>query len=87
MQHFTDGMVDIHNIRRCAHEDCVKHPTYGVPGTRKAEFCAPHALDGMVSGSCVLFLLVNFGSPASTQSLTPPDEPQRRASLAPCVLL
>ncbi|CAN0454440.1 unnamed protein product [Pylaiella littoralis] len=32
----------------CAHRGCTKRPSYGVAGTKTAEFCSGHAKDGMV---------------------------------------
>lgn len=38
------------NVRKhkCNHPTCTTSPVFGVAGTRKAEFCAPHAKEGMV---------------------------------------
>ena len=44
----TEGMIDIHK-KRCAHPICNKKPLYGVEGSKKAEFCSPHAKYGMVN--------------------------------------
>lgn len=35
--------------RRCGYPSCTKYPLYGVEGTKKAEYCARHARDGLVS--------------------------------------
>ena len=35
--------------KRCVHEGCSKHPSFGVSGTKKAEYCAQHAPHGMVN--------------------------------------
>lgn len=43
-----DGMVDVVS-KRCAHRNCSKQPSLGMAGSGKAEMCAKHALDGMVS--------------------------------------
>lgn len=34
--------------RKCSKERCSKQPRYGVSGTKKREYCAEHALEGMV---------------------------------------
>lgn len=34
--------------KRCAHPGCTKQPKYGVAGSKKREYCAPHAKGGMV---------------------------------------
>ncbi|CAN0588106.1 unnamed protein product, partial [Ectocarpus sp. 12 AP-2014] len=39
--HAVAGMVDV-ITKRCAHPGCPKQPSFGVPGTRKAEYCAKH---------------------------------------------
>ncbi|CAM9646995.1 unnamed protein product, partial [Sphacelaria rigidula] len=33
----------------CGNEGCPKHPSYGVAGSRKAEFCADHVRVEMVN--------------------------------------
>ncbi|CAN0174768.1 unnamed protein product [Ascophyllum nodosum] len=40
-------MVDVKS-RKCRTEGCVKIPSYGVGGTKTAEYCAQHAPDEMV---------------------------------------
>ena len=39
------------NVRKrtCRHLSCTKTPFFGVAGTKKAEFCSPHAKEGMAS--------------------------------------
>ncbi|CAN0008214.1 unnamed protein product, partial [Pylaiella littoralis] len=32
---------------KCTHRGCSKRPSYGVAGTKTAEFCCEHAKDGM----------------------------------------
>lgn len=42
--------------KKCAEEECSKSPSYGVAGSKKAEFCSQHARAGMVnvkSNACV----------------------------------
>ena len=34
--------------RKCRTEDCGKRPSFGVTGTKTAEYCAQHVPDGMV---------------------------------------
>lgn len=34
--------------KRCDFQGCSKHPSYGVAGSKKAEFCVAHAQEGMV---------------------------------------
>lgn len=34
--------------RKCAHASCTKKPSYGVDGSRTAEFCFEHKKDGLV---------------------------------------
>lgn len=34
---------------RCSHGDCITGPSYGVEGTKKAEYCSKHAKEGMVN--------------------------------------
>ncbi|CAN0041536.1 unnamed protein product [Pylaiella littoralis] len=41
-------MVDVKN-KRCTHRGCTKQPSYGVAGTKTAEFCSGHAKGGMVN--------------------------------------
>ena len=36
-------------MRMCKTEGCGKQPSYGVTGTKSAQFCAQHATDGMVN--------------------------------------
>ena len=43
-QHAPDGMVNI-DSRKCKTEGCGKQSSYGVAGTKTAEFCAQHAVD------------------------------------------
>ena len=33
--------------KRCGHEGCTKHPSFGMPGDRTATRCAAHKLEGM----------------------------------------
>ena len=40
-------MVGVIN-KKCRTQDCRKRPSFGVAGTKMAEYCAQHALDGMV---------------------------------------
>ncbi|CBN77521.1 EsV-1-7 [Ectocarpus siliculosus] len=40
-------MVDVVN-RRCRHPGCTKRPSFGQDGSKKQEFCAQHAHQGMV---------------------------------------
>jgi hypothetical protein len=35
--------------KRCEHPDCVKQPTYNLPGETKARFCTKHRQEGMVN--------------------------------------
>ena len=35
--------------RKCKTEDCGKHPSFGVAGTKTVEYCAQHAPEGMVN--------------------------------------
>ena len=35
--------------KRCAHNGCTKYPIYGVAGSKRTEYCAQHALDGMIN--------------------------------------
>ncbi|CAN0032688.1 unnamed protein product [Ectocarpus fasciculatus] len=39
------------NVRRkrCGHPGCTKRPSYGNPGSKKAEFCTQHAQHDMVN--------------------------------------
>ncbi|CAM9765281.1 unnamed protein product [Sphacelaria rigidula] len=41
-------MVNVRD-KRCGEEGCVKYPSYGVAGSKKAEFCSKHAGAGMVN--------------------------------------
>ncbi|CAM9260017.1 unnamed protein product [Sphacelaria rigidula] len=41
-------MVNVRN-KRCSEDACLKHPSYGVAGSKKAEFCSEHARVGMVN--------------------------------------
>ena len=41
-------MENVINWTMCAHGDCKKYPTYGVPGSSKRQFCVSHAPSGMV---------------------------------------
>ena len=43
-------MVNVRN-KKCRTEACGKGPSFGVAGTKTAEYCAPHAPDGMVNVS------------------------------------
>ncbi|CAM9137846.1 unnamed protein product [Scytosiphon promiscuus] len=36
-------------VRTCGHEGCLKQPTFGIDGSKKKEFCSPHAKEGMVN--------------------------------------
>ena len=40
-------MVIVYN-KKCRAERCGKQPSFGVAGTKRAEYCAQHALEGMV---------------------------------------
>lgn len=40
--------MDVYN-KRCGYPGCTKGPSYGVAGTKKREFCAQHATEGMVN--------------------------------------
>lgn len=40
-------MVDVRS-KRCSHEGCNTWPSYGAEGSKKAEYCARHALPGQV---------------------------------------
>lgn len=40
-------MVDV-ITKKCAAPGCPKQPSFGVPGSRKAEFCAKHSAPGMI---------------------------------------
>ena len=42
-----DGMINVVS-KSCAHNSCTKRPSYGVAGSRKAEYCSQHASDGMI---------------------------------------
>ena len=43
-------MVDVvSQRRRCGHPGCNKHPLFGVVGSKTAEFCSPHAKEGMMN--------------------------------------
>ena len=48
-EHTAEGMVNLINRRKCAHPGCKKRPSFGVAGTKKIEFCAGHAREGMVN--------------------------------------
>ncbi|CAM9859658.1 unnamed protein product [Ascophyllum nodosum] len=41
-------MVDIYS-KKCRSEGCGKQPSFGVAGTKTAEYCAQHSPDGMVN--------------------------------------
>ena len=41
-------MVDL-RTKRCGHPGCTMCATFGVQGSKKAEFCGRHAKTGMVS--------------------------------------
>ena len=41
-------MVDVWS-KTCASDECSRKPSYGVEGSRKAEYCVQHALKGMVN--------------------------------------
>ncbi|CAM9891520.1 unnamed protein product, partial [Sphacelaria rigidula] len=41
-------MVDVVN-KRCGQEGCFNKPSYGAKGSRRADFCAQHAVAGMVN--------------------------------------
>ncbi|CAM9266742.1 unnamed protein product [Ectocarpus sp. 12 AP-2014] len=38
-----DRMIDMKKNARCGHEGCGKVASFGVAGSKKREFCAPHA--------------------------------------------
>ena len=40
-------MVDVKS-KRCRHEGCSKHPSFGIDGSKSPTFCAQHAAEGMV---------------------------------------
>jgi len=42
------GVMIIVRSKKCVSDECPKKPSYGVAGSRKAEYCAQHALEGMV---------------------------------------
>ncbi|CAM9586530.1 unnamed protein product [Ectocarpus sp. 4 AP-2014] len=35
--------------RKCGHPGCMKQPSFGTDGSKKAEFCSQHAKQGMVN--------------------------------------
>ena len=37
------------STKRCAYPGCPKPPTYGMEGSKRAEFCAGHKKEGMVN--------------------------------------
>ncbi|CAN0288654.1 unnamed protein product, partial [Ectocarpus sp. 13 AM-2016] len=41
-------MVDVRS-KRCRHPGCTTRPSYGEHGSKEPEFCAQHALQGMVN--------------------------------------
>ena len=41
-------MIDVKK-RKCRTENCGREPSFGVAGTKKREYCAQHAPDGMVN--------------------------------------
>ena len=41
-------MVDVKS-KRCRHEGCSKHPSFGIDGSKNPTFCAQHAAEGMVN--------------------------------------
>ena len=41
-------MVNVHSME-CRTEGCGKHASFGVTGTKTAQYCAQYALDGMVN--------------------------------------
>ena len=43
-----DGMVNVIK-RRCSHGGCSKQPSFGVEGSKMAEYCSQHALSSMVN--------------------------------------
>ena len=42
------GVMIIVRSKECVSDECPKEPSYGVAGSRKAVYCAQHALEGMV---------------------------------------
>lgn len=48
VQHAETGMVNVINWTECCRDGCSKYPTYGARGSNNREFCAEHALEGMV---------------------------------------
>ncbi|CAM9551221.1 unnamed protein product, partial [Sphacelaria rigidula] len=37
------------NVKKCGYEECFTLPSYGVVGSKKAEFCSKHASTEMVN--------------------------------------
>ena len=52
-RHITVGRVHLLDVcsKRCRTDGCRKSPSFGVTGTKTADYCAQHALDGMVNVS------------------------------------
>lgn len=48
VRHAEPAMVNVINWTECCREGCGKYPTYGARGSNNREFCAEHALEGMV---------------------------------------
>lgn len=46
--HSVEGMVNVVS-KRCKAENCRKQPTYGVEGTKVAQYCAQHKVEGLVN--------------------------------------
>ncbi|CAN0392606.1 unnamed protein product [Ectocarpus fasciculatus] len=64
-------MVDVNN-KKCAHQGCSTTPSFGVAGTKKAEFCREHAKQGMLClGSSA------FPAPHPSVPLTQPSSAVR----------
>ncbi|CAN0013951.1 unnamed protein product [Ectocarpus sp. 4 AP-2014] len=48
-QHAKESMLFFSVVhKRCGHPGCMKQPSYGHAGNRKAEFWSPHAKEGMM---------------------------------------
>lgn len=41
-------MVNVVN-KKCCHEGCLTRRSYGMVGSRKADFCVRHAAEGMIN--------------------------------------
>lgn len=47
-QHAEDGMVNVVS-KQCEDANCQRQPTFGMPGTKIANFCAKHKEEGMIN--------------------------------------